>query len=223
MLNQSVKKQGWLFQVVILSLMITALATVSQASSVTVYTSRSAWLAATSGVTNIDFNGIAAVGSYVSYGSGPVVIGGATFTSNDSMFVIDPAYYGFPYPDGFFNADYNTPNLVTIVLPGSYTAVGFDFGSLFTGGASFDVTLGGVGTLTVASTGSTQDGVLGFAGFISSSAFNTVTLSMPDAPNYNAVDNLAYGGSAVPEPTSLVLMGSGILGLASTLRRKIKL
>lgn len=198
-----------------------ALSTFSTATSVTIYTSRAAWTAATSGVTNADFNGIATVGSFVSYGSGPAVIDGLTFTSNDSMFVIDPAYYGFPYPDGFFNADYTLPNIVTITLPGSYTAVGFDFGSLFSGGATFDVTLGGIGTLTVSSTGSTQDGVLGFAGFISTTSFNTVTLSMPDAPSYDAVDNFSYGGAAIPEPASIALLGSGLLGIAGILRRRL--
>ena len=139
-------------------LIMCALSTVSTAS-VTIYTSRSGWTAATSGVTTADFNGIASVGSYVSYGSGPAVIDGLTFTSNDSMFVIDPAYYGFPYPDGFFSADYAVPNIVTIALPGSYTAVGFDFGGLFSGGAIFDVTLGALGLGTFGFTGSTQDGV----------------------------------------------------------------
>ena len=203
-------------------LVMCALSTLATAS-VTIYTSRSAWTAATSGVTTADFNGIASVGSFVGYGSGPAVIDGLTFTSNDSMFVIDPAYYGFPYPDGFFNADYTVPNVVTIALPGSYTAVGFDFGSLFSGGASFDVTLGGLGPFTVSSTGSTADGVLDFAGFISTTSFNTVTLSMPDAPNYNAVDNFSYGGAAIPEPASIALLGSGLLGIAGVLRRRLLL
>jgi len=198
-----------------------ALSTVSTAS-VTIYTSRAAWTAATSGVTTADFNGIAPFGGFVSYGSGPAVIDGLTFTSNDSMFVIDPAFYGFPYPDGFFNADYNIPNLVTITLPSSYTAIGFDFGSLFSGGASFDVTLGSLGPFTVVSTGSVQDGVLAFAGFVSTTSFNTVTLSMPDAPFYNSVDNFSYG-SAVPEPGSLALLGTGLVGIVGVLRRRLML
>jgi hypothetical protein len=63
-------------------------------ASVTIYTSRAAWTAATSGVPTADFNGIAPVGSFVSYGSGPAVIDGLTFASNDSMFVIDPGTTG---------------------------------------------------------------------------------------------------------------------------------
>ena len=207
---------------VMVVLVMCALSTFSTATSVTIYTSRAAWTAATSGVTTADFNGIAPVGSFVGYGSGPAVIDGLTFASNDSMFVIDPAYYGFPYPDGFFNADYFVPNIVTITLPGSYTAVGFDFGSLFTGGATFDVTLGAIGPLTVGTSGSTASGVLGFAGFVSSTPFNTVTLSMPDAPAYNSVDNLSYG-AAVPEPGSLALLGTGLLGVVGVLRRRLML
>ncbi len=207
------------FQVAMVFLVMCALSTLSPAA-VMVYTNRATWLAASSGVTNADFNGIAPSGSFIGYGSGPAVIQGLTFTSNDSMFVIDPAYYGFPYPDGFFNADYSVPNLVTVDLPGSYTSVGFDFGGLFTGGASFDVTLVGVGTFTVSATGSTQDGVLDFAGFTSTAAFSSVILSMPDVPSYNAVDNFAYG-TAVPEPSSIALLGSGLFALAGGLRRKL--
>src|SRR5262249_3513241 len=117
---------------------------------------------------------------------------------------------------------YTVPNIVNIVLPSNYTAVGFDFGGLFTGGATFDVMLGGMGPFTVSSSGSTQDGVLDFAGFISTTAFNNITLSMPDAPGYNSLDNLSYGGgSTVPEPGSLALLGTSFVGLAGLMRRKL--
>ncbi len=190
-------------------------------AGVTVYSSRSAFEAAASGLTNLDFEGLAAIGSYVSYGTGPLVLSGVSITGNNSMFVIDPGFYGFPYPSAFLNSDYSVPDILTFALPGSYTAVGFDFGSLFSGGASFDVQLDGMGPFTVTSTGSTQDGVLGFAGFISSTAFSTVTLTMPDAPNYNAIDNFEFGsGGTVPEPASLLLLGSGIVAVARRLKAK---
>ena len=93
------------------TILLLALACISSTlqAQVTEYSSQAAFSAATSGLTDITFNGIAAPGSYVSYGAGPLVLSGATFTGNGSMFVIDPAYYGSSYADGgFLNSDYGT-------------------------------------------------------------------------------------------------------------------
>jgi len=191
------------------------------AGSVTVYTNQASFDAATSGLTNIDFNGIAAPGSYVAYGAGPLTLSGVTFTGNGSMFVIDPAYYGFPYTGGgFLTSDYSNPDIINAAL-GLVTAVGFDFGSLFSGGATFDVTLGSQ-TFIVSTTGSTESGTLGFVGFTSSTPFSSVTLSMPDSPGYNAIDNFTFGSNVAttPEPSSLLLFATSLLGLVP-FRRKL--
>jgi len=53
---------------------------------------------------------------------------------------------------------------------------------------------------------------------------DTITLSFRDDPAYIAIDNInvsASGQGTVPEPSSLLLMGTGALGLAGVIRRKL--
>jgi len=49
---------------------------------------------------------------------------------------------------------------------------------------------------------------------------DTLTFSFRDDPAYMALDNVSVQ-ETVPEPTSLLLVGTGILGLAGTVRRKL--
>ena len=195
-----------------------------QSKADTVYTTASAFTTATSGTTTITFNGIAAPGSFVSETS-PVTFSGATFSSSSSLYVIDPAYYSFPYTGGgFLSADYLTPDIVMVALPAGTTAVGFDYGGLFGPTGSFLVTLSDGFSTTLSSTGSTASGTLDFAGFTSSTDLTSITLTLPDSPNYNALDNFVYGSaSPVPEPATLGLMLTGLLGAAGAIRRRIQL
>jgi hypothetical protein len=45
----------------------------------------------------------------------------------------------------------------------------------------------------------------------------------PTTSNWVGIDNFAYGASGTPEPGTIALLGSGILGLAGVLRRKLML
>jgi hypothetical protein len=55
---------------------------------------------------------------------------------------------------------------------------------------------------------------------------DTITFAFRDDPAYIALDNVSVtpsgGGTSVPEPSSILLMGSGVLGLAGVIRRKFR-
>ena len=67
----------------------------------------------------INFNGIAAPGSFTSYGTGPLTLSGVTFTGNGSMFVVDPGYYSASYANGgFLTSDYAVGgDVINVSLP----------------------------------------------------------------------------------------------------------
>ena len=53
---------------------------------------------------------------------------------------------------------------------------------------------------------------------------DTVSFAFQDDPAYIALDNVSVTpgpGTSVPEPSSLMLLGSGVLGLAGVIRRKL--
>ncbi len=162
-------------------------------------------------------------GGFVDFGNGPLNLGGAAFTSDGTMFVIDPSYYGSPYPGGgFLTSDYNSPtDTITVGLPAGVTSGSFDFGGLFSGSFSGQMIVNGV-TTDFSTTASIQDGFLDHIAFSSATPIGNVTLLLPDAPGYNAIDNFSYTitTTAVPEPATwaMMMVGFAALGFAAARR-----
>lgn len=189
-----------------------------------VYTSRAAFDAAVPSQTVITFDGIAEPGSFVGFQNGPLTLSGVTFTSNGQIFVIDPGFYDAPYPSAFLSVDFATSGIdvLTAVFPPTM-AVGFDFGGLF-GPATFDILLSDGFADTQSSDNSpVVTGVLDFVGYTSTTPLTSIQISMPDAPNYNAIDNFTIASVfSVSEPGMLGVIAIGLVGLA-WLRGRIRM
>ena len=112
-----------------------------------------------------------------------------------------------------------------VALPAPQSLVGFGY-SVF-GSAPFDGTINlssgqnPVGSLSFSGVPDPSNPG-GFAGVFSTIPFDRVTVTFSPSILAYAVDNLRFATAAIPEPSSLVLMAIGTLGLgiADLLRRR---
>jgi hypothetical protein len=51
---------------------------------------------------------------------------------------------------------------------------------------------------------------------------DTILLSFRDDPAWMALDNVSVSQGTTPEPSSLLLLGSGLLTLGGAIRRKVR-
>jgi hypothetical protein len=151
---------------------------------------------------------------------------GITYTTNDGISMVTNVYLSLSPPNtlgenvnGFFLAT----DTMTFTFPTAITAFGVSFNTFATAMGAYTATDSNGDVIQSVFDPFPNQATGEFVGFNSTVGFTSVTLAAPGGFAYT-LDDLAYGGgTTTPEPGSLILLGSGALGLAGVLRRKLSL
>jgi hypothetical protein len=123
-----------------------------------------------------------------------------------------------------------SPSDLLVTLPSAETALGFDFASLYADDTA-TITLSDGSVQTVALPGAGGSGNPGdfsgleFFGVTAPGGITSVDISLAAGTYGVVLTDLSYGtaATATPEPGTLLLLGSGLVGLVGAVRRKIGL
>ena len=191
----------------------------ARAANVTLFTNRAAFIAASTNLQNIDFEGIAPENS-VSPQLVSLTLLGVTFsdTPPTTISVVDDGFFA-PLFDFGSGASLAGGVNIRAVLPSGITAVGSDVMSAL-GNGPFVIVLSSGESFTVP-TGAAPNRL--FAGFTSDQAISFIifnrTTALPLLDNFVFGQAIA-GPAAVPEPTTLGLLVSGLGAFALKRRNK---
>lgn len=201
-------------------------------AAIITYTDRTAFGAATSGVTTIDFEAQNTAGSFTFYGSG-LNVAGVQFSAplSSYLYVADPAAVNTAYQWGsgaslLFGSTNEGGNLV-IQLGAGVFSFGFDYMAQAdqapdaTGGLIYNIDVDGNAYSGTTANRPNRE----FFGITSDTAISQITLTMTNTNTFRAlpiIDNVSFGNvaSTVPEPGVLVLLGLGLAGLAAARRHR---
>lgn len=182
-------------------------------------------LAAHATPVTIDFNGLPTSANQTAFST--FTESGFTVSVQSGTFYVASGVgaFGDPQPDVF-----TQPSGTLVVTDGGglFNFDSLDLGFFNAAGGSENYTITGFsnGTSVYTQTGSLSDSTSGtfltLNGTHQSTSITSFTLALSGNPNGIDVDNIGLNTvpSAVPEPSTLALFGTGIIGLAGVARRK---
>lgn len=159
---------------------------------------------------------------YFGQGDASVTYGGVVFTQQNSLgnaylYNVGSSFSGVP---AVLSSQQQTEGVANILISfaGNGTLFSVDFGTFDGSNVTFSFSNGQ--TFTQGSSGSSSGSGYATANNFSYSgaAFNSVEITSPDF--VLSINNVSSNTSAVPEPGTLTLLGTGLIGLGRTIRRR---
>ncbi|HEX7313517.1 MAG TPA: PEP-CTERM sorting domain-containing protein [Pyrinomonadaceae bacterium] len=190
-----------------------------------VYATRTAFNGAATNLTTITFEGIAPTNSVANFSS-PLTLQGVTFSGSAAgqVSVVDSGFFAplFQFNSGAVLSGFS---FVEVTLPAGITAIGTDLMSTNPDGLSFQVVLATGETFVVNTPLRPERGFFGITTDVAIASIRFMTIPGANGSGIPLLDNFSFGqaqAAAVPEPATILLLGTGLAGIATRARRRRK-